>query len=51
MERHSVDDADAFEMLRDQSRRTNTKLADVAAAIVDGHLLLPKHPDVSQTTR
>jgi AmiR/NasT family two-component response regulator len=44
MERHSVDDADAFEMLRDQSRRANTKLADVAAAVVDGHRLLPKQP-------
>jgi response regulator NasT len=45
MERHSVDDADAFEMLRDQSRRANTKLADVAAAVIDGHRLLPKQPD------
>jgi AmiR/NasT family two-component response regulator len=45
MERHSVDDADAFEMLRDQSRRANTKLADVAATVVDGHQLLPKQPD------
>jgi AmiR/NasT family two-component response regulator len=51
MERHSVDSADAFEMLREQSRRTNTKLADVAAAVVDGHPLLPKQPDVSQTAR
>ena len=51
MERHSVDDADAFEMLRDQSRRANTKLADVAAAVVDGHRLLPKQPDISQTAR
>jgi hypothetical protein len=50
MERHSVDDAAAFEMLRDQSRRTNTKLADVAAAVIDGHRLLPKQPDVSQTS-
>ena len=46
MERHSVDDADAFEMLRDQSRRANTKLADVAVAIVESHRLLPKQPDV-----
>jgi AmiR/NasT family two-component response regulator len=46
MERHSVDDADAFEMLRDQSRRANTKLADVAAAVVDGHPLLPKQPGI-----
>jgi two-component system, response regulator / RNA-binding antiterminator len=51
MERHSVDDADAFEMLRNQSRRTNAKLADVAAAVVDGHRLLPKQPDISQTAR
>jgi AmiR/NasT family two-component response regulator len=45
MERHSVDDADAFEMLRDQSRRENTKLGVVAAAVVEGHRLLPKQPD------
>jgi AmiR/NasT family two-component response regulator len=51
MERHSVEDAEAFEMLREQSRRTNTKLADVAAAVVDGHRLLPRQPDVSQTAR
>jgi AmiR/NasT family two-component response regulator len=49
MERHSVDDGDAFEMLREQSRRTNTKLAEVAAAVVDGHRLLPRQPDVSHT--
>jgi hypothetical protein len=36
-------------MLREQSRRTNTKLAEVAAAVVHGHRLLPKRPDVSQT--
>lgn len=46
MERHSADDADAFETLRDQSRRANTKPGDVAAAVVDGHRLLPKQPDV-----
>jgi AmiR/NasT family two-component response regulator len=51
MERHAVDDADAFEMLREQSRGTNTKLVEVAAAVVDGHRLLPKRPDVSQTAR
>src|SRR3954447_619206 len=44
MERHSVDDATAFEMLRTQSRDANRKLRDVAAAVVDGHRLLPKHP-------
>ena len=49
MERHSVDEATAFEMLRDQSRRANTKLADVAAAVVDGHRLLPKQPDIGRS--
>jgi len=44
MERHSVDEATAFEMLRDQSRATNRKLIDVATAVVDGHPLLPKQP-------
>jgi len=44
MERHSVDDVTAFEMLRDQSRAANRKLIDVATAVVDGHRLLPKQP-------
>src|SRR3954451_9048387 len=44
MERHSVDDVTAFEMLRNHSRDPNRKLGDVAAAVVDGHRLLPKHP-------
>jgi AmiR/NasT family two-component response regulator len=44
MERHSVDEAEAFEMLRDRSRSANRKLIDIAAAVVDGHRLLPKHP-------
>jgi AmiR/NasT family two-component response regulator len=42
MERHSVDEAGAFEMLRDQSRIANRKLVDLAAAVVDGHRLLPR---------
>jgi AmiR/NasT family two-component response regulator len=46
MERHSVDDADAFEMLRDESRRANSKLGDVAAAVVGSRRLLPKQPDI-----
>jgi AmiR/NasT family two-component response regulator len=44
MERHSVDEATAFEMLRDQSRGSNRKLIDVATAVVDGHRLLPREP-------
>jgi AmiR/NasT family two-component response regulator len=44
MERHSVDEDIAFEMLREHSRKGNRKLLDVAAAVVDGHRLLPKEP-------
>src|SRR4051812_7937579 len=44
MERHSIDEATAFEMLRDQSRIDNLKLVDLATAVVDGHRLLPKQP-------
>ena len=43
MERHGVDEARAFELLRGQSRNTGRKLVDVAAAVVEGHLLLPAH--------
>jgi AmiR/NasT family two-component response regulator len=46
MERHSIDEAGAVEMLRNQSRVGNRKLIDLAAAVVDGHRLLPQHPPV-----
>jgi len=42
MERHSIDEEGAFTMLRDRSRAANRKLVDIAAAVVDGHPLLPK---------
>ncbi len=45
MERHKIDEHAAFEMLRAQSRTANRKLIDLAAAVVDGHLLLPEHPE------
>ena len=44
MERHCVDEASAFELLREHSRIANRKLVDVATAVVDGHRLLPKDP-------
>jgi AmiR/NasT family two-component response regulator len=37
MERHSVDEDIAFEMLRDRSRTDNRKLVDIATAVADGH--------------
>jgi AmiR/NasT family two-component response regulator len=49
MERHSVDESIAFDMLRDHSRSTNRKLVDVASAVVDGHRLLPKDSAVSSS--
>jgi AmiR/NasT family two-component response regulator len=45
MERHAVSEESAFEMLREQSRVANRKLIDLAAAVVDGHRLLSKHPN------
>jgi len=42
MERHSVAEEAAFELLRDHARSTNRKIVDVATAVVDGHRLLPK---------
>jgi AmiR/NasT family two-component response regulator len=48
MERHSVDEEVAFEMMRDRSRIDNRKLVDLAVAVVDGHRLLPKHPHPPQ---
>jgi AmiR/NasT family two-component response regulator len=47
MERHSIDETQAFEMLRERSRIDNRKLIDLAAAVVDGHRLLPKQPDAA----
>ena len=44
MERHSIDEDAAFEMLRLRSRAENRKLIDLARAVVDGHLLLPRVP-------
>jgi AmiR/NasT family two-component response regulator len=44
MERHSVDETRAFTLLREHARDNNRKLIDVATAVVDGHLLLPKQP-------
>jgi AmiR/NasT family two-component response regulator len=48
MERHSINDSSAFEMLRERSRIDNRKLIDLAAAVVDGHRLLPKQPAAPQ---
>ena len=41
MERHRIDEQEAFELLRNHSRRSGRKLIDVATAVVDSHLVLP----------
>jgi len=40
MARQSIDPEEAFKRLRDHSQRSGRKLSDIAAAIVDSHLLL-----------
>jgi AmiR/NasT family two-component response regulator len=41
MERHGVDEHQAFELLRQQARRSNRRVIDLALAVADGHALLP----------
>jgi AmiR/NasT family two-component response regulator len=47
MARHALDSGRAFELLRNHSQNSGRKLVDVAALIVDSHLLLP--PSVTRT--
>jgi AmiR/NasT family two-component response regulator len=49
MERHSVDERQAFNMLRDHARRRNRKMVDVAEEIVSTHRLLPGNARPSTT--
>ncbi len=41
MERHSIDEHAAFEMLRQGARRTSRKVVDVAEAVLSAHPMLP----------
>jgi response regulator NasT len=41
MERHGVDDRQAFELLRQQARRSSRRVIELAHAVADGHSLLP----------
>jgi response regulator NasT len=47
MERHAIDDAGAFALLRERARLDNRKLIDLATAVVDGHRLLPGQTEAS----
>jgi len=44
MERHAINEQSSFEMLREHSRAENRGLIDLAAAVVDGHRMLPREP-------
>lgn len=41
MERHSIDEQQAFQLLREHARRTNRKIAAVAESVLASHRLLP----------
>ena len=40
MERHSIPDREAFELVREHARSNNRTVVDVAAAVTEGHALL-----------
>jgi AmiR/NasT family two-component response regulator len=50
MERHSIDDPAAFDLLREHARSTTRRLVDVASAVVDGDRLLPEQPHSPAST-
>jgi response regulator NasT len=42
MERHAVDEREAFARLRDHARSGGRRVVEIAQAVLDGHALLPK---------
>lgn len=47
MERHGIDEREAFELLRRQARKASRRVIDLAHAVTDGHALLPGASDAS----
>ena len=45
MERHAVDERQAFELMRQQARRSNRRVIELAHAVADGHSLLPNRAE------
>ena len=43
MERHSADERQAFELLRENARSSSRRVVEVAQSVVDGHALLPRN--------
>ena len=44
MERHSINERDAFDLLRDHARSSGRRVMEVAQSVLEGHALLPKRP-------
>lgn len=44
MERHSIDEQEAFQRLREVARSGGRRVVDISQAVLDGHALLPKQP-------
>jgi AmiR/NasT family two-component response regulator len=42
MERHAIDEREAFHMLRTEARHSNRKLIEIAEAVLTSHRLLPR---------
>ena len=51
MERHSIDDASAFEMLREHSRTANRKLVDIATDVVTVTACFPNRHQAARRTK
>ena len=47
MERHDIDEQTAFQMLRDEARRTHRRIVDLAEAVATTRALLPSRPTVA----
>jgi AmiR/NasT family two-component response regulator len=45
MERHRVDERQAFELMRQEARRTNRRVVELAHAVANGHALLPNRAE------
>jgi AmiR/NasT family two-component response regulator len=51
MERHTLTDQRAFDLLRDHSQSTGRKVFDIAQAVIDSHALLPGLSATAATDR
>lgn len=45
MERHGIDEGEAFARLRDHARSRNRRVVDIAHSVAEGHALLPAEAD------